>query len=350
MKRLTGSATFVLIGFLAAYGYADELETFTVTGELINIGPDLKVIDSSNEDQTTEETSAEGSQVLSVLISRTESNEDGTSKHVEIAFGSFKGGKVALEANIGEPTDVLVSVDGIGDEPLIREAVANPGGSLRFVVFDYASDRIDDEVLFVGNSRLDVESEEKFTISGDLSSITDKDLSVAIAEIQPSSGGHKQGSIVPTSYPVFLDDGKFLFEGLVSEPLVVWVSVRTPGREYWGMVKVVVEPRAHIKISPSKASSSFSPNFASSLMANSELKGSMHAKAIEGAGKTVRNTSQRWTSTLKRSRLSTKRPGLSNKRLLQKLMTRMAKRTKKQRILRKSQFQTPTTSTVRWKR
>lgn len=281
MKRLIASATIVSTVFLASNVYADELEPFTVTGELINIGPDLKVIDSSNEDQTTEETSAEGPQAISVVISRTDSNDDGSSEYVEIASGSFKSGRVALEANVGEPTNVLVSVDGISDSPLIREAIATPGGSLRFVVFDYAFERIDDELLFVGNSRLAAESEAKFTIWGDLSSITDKDLSVAIAEIQPRSGGHTQGSIVPTSYPVFLDNGKFLFEGLVSEPLVVAVSVRTPGREYWGMVNVVVEPNARIKISPSKSSSSFTPNFASSLTANSETNGSMHAKIIE---------------------------------------------------------------------
>ncbi len=275
MKRLIASATILFTVFLASNGYADELEPFTISGELINIGPDLKVIVES------EERSAEGSHDPSVVITRTDSNDEGSSENVEIASGSFKGGKIALKASIGEPTNVLISVDGIGDEPLTLEVLATPGKSLSFVVFDYASERIDDQLLRVGESRLPVESEAKFTISGDLSSITDKDLSVALAEIQPKSGGHKQGSIVPTSSPVFLDDGKFLFEGLVSEPLVIWVSVRTPGREYWGMANVVVEPGAHIKISPSKTSSSFNPNFASSLVANSELLGSMHATVIE---------------------------------------------------------------------
>ena len=281
MKRLIGLVTIVFTVFLATNGYADKLQPFTVTGELINIGPDLKVIDESSEDQITEEKSAEGVHTPSVVISYTDSNVDGTLKNVEIASGSFEDGRIALEALIDEPIDVRISVVGLGDEPLILDTIPTPGRSLEFVVFDYASERIDDQILRVGESRLSVESKAKFTIFGDLSSITDKDLSVALAEIQPRSGGHKEGSIVPTSYPVFLDNGKFLFEGVVSEPLVVWVSVRTPGREYWGMVNVVVEPGAHIKISPSKASSSFSPNFASSLMANSELKGSMHAKVIE---------------------------------------------------------------------
>ena len=275
MKRLIGLVTIVFTVFLATNGYADKLQPLTVTGELINIGPDLKVIVGS------EETNVEGSQEPSVVISRTDSDDDGSSKFVEIASGSFEDGRIALEALIDKPIDLRISVVGLGDEPLILDTIPTPGKSLEFVVFDYASERIDDQLLRVGESRLPVESDAKFTISGDLSSITDKDLSVALAEIQPRSGGHKQGSIVPTSSPVFLDDGKFLFEGLVSEPLAVWVSVRTPGREYWGMVNVVVEPGALIKISPSKASSSFSPSFASSLMANSEKKGSMHAKVIE---------------------------------------------------------------------
>ena len=281
MKRLIASATFVFTVLLATNSYADVLEPFTISGELINIGPDLKVIDRSEENQTTEEKSAEGFQAPSVVISYTDSNYDGTLKNVEIASGSFEDGRIALEALIDEPIDVLVSVVGLGDEPLTLNAIPTPGKTLEFVVFNYASERIDDQILRVGDSRLSVESDAKFTIFGDLSSITDKDLSVALAEIQPRSGGHKQGSIVPTSSPVFLDDGKFLFEGLVSEPLVVGVSVRTPGREYWGIVNAVVEPGARIKISPSKSSSSFSPNFASALMANSEKNGSMHATVIE---------------------------------------------------------------------
>ena len=194
MKRLIGLVTFVFTVFLATNGYADKLQPFTVSGELINIGPDLKVIDGSSEEKTTEETSSEGSQVLSVVISRSDSNDDGFSEYVEIASGSFKSGKITLEATIADPIDVQVSVAGIGDAPLIREAIATPGRSLRFVVFDYASERIDDELLFVGSSRLAVESEAKFTISGDVSSIADKDLSVAIAEIQPKSGGHKHST------------------------------------------------------------------------------------------------------------------------------------------------------------
>ena len=281
MKRLITSATLVLTVFLATSGYADQLKPFIVTGELINIGMDLKVIERSKKDQTTEEKSGEGSQSPSVVITRMESNEDGTSMDVEVASSSFEDGRVELEANIGEPTKVLVSVHGIGDRPLTLKTMASPGESLSFVALDYASERIDDELLFVGTSRLYEESEAKFTISGDLSSITDKDLSVAIVEITSTSGKTLEGSIVATSNPIFLDDGAFLFEGIAHEPLAVFVSVHTPEFNYWGVVDVIVEPGARIKISPSTTSSSFHQNRASDLMANSETKGSMHAKVIE---------------------------------------------------------------------
>ncbi|MXW52846.1 MAG: TlpA family protein disulfide reductase [Gammaproteobacteria bacterium] len=278
MKRLIASATIV---FLATNGYVDELEPFTITGELINIGSDLKVIDRSEADQTTEEKSAVVFQTPSVVISHTDAKNDGTLKNVEIASGSFENGRITLEALIDQPIDVLVSVVGLGDRPLTLKTNPTPGESLSFVVLDYASERYNDELLLVGNSELSVESKAKFTISGDLSSITDKDLSVAIVEVRSKSGKALEGSTVATSNSIFLDNGTFLFEGIVKEPVVVYVSVRTPDYTYWGVVDAVVEPGARIKISPSTTSSSFHQNRASDLMAISETNGSMHTKVIE---------------------------------------------------------------------
>ena len=81
---------------------------------------------------------------------------------------------------------------------------------------------------------------------------------------------------------MLLDDGKFLIEGIASEPFLVDVSVSTIDFTYWGLVSVVVEPGAQIEISPSATSSSFAPgNFASPLLANSQNKNSLHARVIE---------------------------------------------------------------------
>ena len=281
MKRLITSATIVFTVLLATNSYADELEPFTISGELIKIGMDLKVIDGSKEEQTTEATSGKDSQGPYVVITRTVPVTERISRHEEIVSGSFKDGKVVLEARVAERSRVYVAVEGVGEERLTLSAIATPGESLEFVVLDYESERYSDEVMLVGNSSMIGESEAKFTISGNLSSISDKDLSVAMVEIRSKSGKTQVGSRVSTSNPIFLDDGTFLFEGEVNEPLVVYVSVRRPDYTYWGIVDAVVEPGAHIKILPSTTSSSFNENRASDLIANSETKGSLHARLVE---------------------------------------------------------------------
>lgn len=286
MRRLVGLATVILSVMLIGSGCAPETKTFTVSGERIVVGSgtptsELGAVEDSTADLSPEAQNTTDSQGTSVVISRTDVDDDGTPVKFEIASGFFTDGKVVLEGKIEERTNVLISVDWNSKEPITLHAVVGPGAHTSFALLDHASPLREDRLLLVGDSRLVEDSDAKFTIRGDVSSIVDKDLSIAVAEIKVRSKNPKEGSILPTSDPVLLQDGRFLFEGIASEPLLVTVSVRRLDYVYWGIANVVVEPSTQIRISPSKSSSSFNPSRASELIANSETEGSKHGMVVE---------------------------------------------------------------------
>ena len=275
MKKIIGQATIVLGLLLAASGFTAETKTFTVTGEWIVMGSGTRA----------EKLNAVNEQHTSVVITRTDADVDGSPRELEIASGTFTDGKVKLEGMIDVRTDVVISVTRGKEEPMKLPAVLIPGTNTSFALMDKDNSfpGIQDELLLVEDFRLVEESDAKFTIVGDLSSIIDKDLSIAVAYMTVKSSNPKEGSKLPGRLnPVLLQDGQFSIEGIASEPLVVDVWVHSRVDSYAGIVYLVVEPGAQIRISPSKSSSSFAPGGrASELIANSEQEGSMHSKVIE---------------------------------------------------------------------
>ena len=275
MSRLIGLATVVLGLLLAASGFTAETKTFTVTGEWIVMGSGTP----------TEKLNVMNEQHTSVVITRMDADHDGSLGELEIASGAFTDGKIVLEGEIDERTDVLISATRGEEDPMTVPAVLIPGANTSFALMDKDNSfpGIKDELLLVEDFRLVEESDAKFTIVGDLSSIVDKDLSIAVAYMTVKSSNPKDGSVIPGRLnPVLLQDGRFSIEGIASEPLVVDVWVHSRVDSYAGIVYLVVEPAAQIRISPSKSSSSFAPGGrASELMANSEQEESLHSKVIE---------------------------------------------------------------------
>ena len=281
MKLRFALVTLILCVLLAGCGSNVETKKFTVTGERIAIWSaaqvwDLNATDESTTDSTSEENKAWGQQEISVEITAVEGDQT-----VTVASGTFVDDKIVLEGEIEQNwhAPVTLQVSQPNEEPLTLVAWAiNLDVSFAFV--DYESPESEDRLLFVGDSRVNGDDEAEFTISGDVSSITDQDLSLAIAEVRFESMNHTAIGYLATS-ELLLDDGKFLVEGKASEPILVTVVVRNLDYRYRGLVNAIVEPGAHVKVSPSKSSSSFNPNFASELIANSETEGSLHSKVIE---------------------------------------------------------------------
>jgi len=280
-KTLIGLSIVVSIAILIGHSYAEETKRFTVSGEWIvpESGIPSKYQNVVDIRQT------------SVVITRAVLNDEGQFENSVLATSVFKDRKVVLEGEIDAPTDVLISVTRGKEEPMELETVLGPGSNTSFALWDRdnSSPNVKDQLLLVEEFRVVGESDSKFTITGDLSSIVDKDLSVAKAYIQVQSSNPKTGSILSDkSNAVFLRDGRFAIEGIAQEPLLVkvWVisyfGVIRDVERYIGVVNAVVEPGAHIRISPSTSSSSFAPGArASELMATSDKESSFHHKVIE---------------------------------------------------------------------
>lgn len=280
MKVSVGLSAVILCAVLAGCGVNVETKKFTVTGERIVIWSgtenlDLDAAEDSSVDLATEN-KAWGQQEISVELAR----YVGTEK-ILIASGTFTDDTIVLEGEIEQNwyAPVTLQVSQPNEEPLTLVAWAIDL-DVSFAFVDYESPDSEDRLLFVGDSRIHGDVNEEFTISGDVSSITDQDLSLAIAEVRFESMNHTAIGYLATS-ELLLDDGKFLVEGKATEPILVTVVVRNLDYRYRGLVNGIVEPGAHIKVMPSKSSSSFNPNFASELMANSETEGSLHSKVIE---------------------------------------------------------------------
>ena len=275
MRKLIGLTTVLYALLLATSGFTDQSKAFTVTGEWIVMGSGTPA----------EKQKVMTSQHTSVVVTRVDVGEDGTSVNLEIASGAFTDSKIVLEGEIDERTDVLISATRGEEDPMTVTAVLIPGANTSFALMDKDNSfpGIKDELLLVEDFRLVEESDAKFTIVGDLSSIVDKNLSIAVAYMTVKSSNPKDGSVIPGRLnPVLLQDGRFSIEGIASEPLVVDVWVHSRVDSYAGIVYLVVEPGAQIRISPSKSSSSFAPGGrASELMASSEQEESLHSRVIE---------------------------------------------------------------------
>lgn len=271
MKRLIKLVIVVPILMLIGNMYADETNTFTLSGEWIVVGSGTPA----------EKQKIVNAQQASVAVSRIHDDEAYSPEELVIATGSFAEGEVVLEGEIEERTEVIISVSRDEEELLTVNAVVVPGENTRFALLNDESPDAEDMLLLVGEARILEESKAKFTISGNLSSIDDKDLSIALAYVVVKTKNPKSDSVLPSSDPVLLRDGRFTFEGVVSEPTLVTVRVRSFDYEYMGNISAVVEPTSHIRISPSKTSSSFHPNFASELMAKSDSTGSIHHEVVE---------------------------------------------------------------------
>jgi len=283
MRGTLGIAIVVLSSLMVGCGSNAELKTFTITGERIVVQLETQANDLGADENSSEDLDAASEQEISVVITRREvPNEE-----ITLFSGTFTDDKIVLEGEVERwPTLITILVSRGNEEPMeLHTTLLNSETNPSFALLDYESPDSADRLLLVGNSRFHrvgrPATDTIFTIRGDVSSIRDQNLSLAIADFRIASENPKSPSTL-SSTEVLLDDGKFLIEGIATEPFLVDVGVSTIDYTYWGLVNVVVEPGAQIEISPSATSSSFAPgNFASPLLANSQNKNSLHATVIE---------------------------------------------------------------------
>ena len=176
--------------------------------------------------------------------------DNGETETVELGSDRFVDGRVVFEGEIDKPTDVRISIKELENQWKWVWTTIIPGGEeINFAMVDDGDVRL----ALVGVSNRVKNPKNKFTISGDLSSI-DKDLSrahVLVAETGVNAGTLKAIS----SGNMILRNGKFLFEGEAEHPKVVQITVSTlrasgVSDSFFEQMSAVVEPSAEILIHP----------------------------------------------------------------------------------------------------
>ncbi len=253
MKTLFHTLLVVAMALVLSGASEDSSHAYRIVGQYIAIEPDTTEADGP---ATSGKANVADLSKATILITHEVENKNGESETVELASGSFVDGKVVFEGKIDEPTEIKISVPELADQRKWLYTMIYPGGSdVSFaLVNDFVNDDMD-RIALIGTSRRVQNSDQKFTISGDLNSF-DEDLSQAHILIR-GIGDTGQGDRALNSGNMLPSEGKFLFEGEAREPILVRVSVsRNQGFDpFFSVVDVVVEPGAEISVSADVGSS-----------------------------------------------------------------------------------------------
>ncbi|MXZ54549.1 MAG: AhpC/TSA family protein [Gammaproteobacteria bacterium] len=228
-------ALITAVLFLVAETYATQ--QFTITGELI---PKGIVIRDATVIIPEHDTKRLNFDTAKVVISYEFTNARDETETVELTSGQFHKGFVTLSGEIEKTIDAKVVVDAGGKDPLTLDIVISPDVSISFVVIENIA-----QMKLLGVSRSVKNHSNKFTISGDLSSI-DGDLEGAIVLIQSSEYDYTGERKKLNFGSVMLDEGKFSIEAEVQEPRIV--NILIIGNLGHTQTKAVIEPNAEITL------------------------------------------------------------------------------------------------------
>lgn len=185
-----------------------------------------------------------------------ETNEEVLS---ELMSSPFHNGKVKLRGQIEQPMWVEVLVDSdASNKTLSTRTFVEPGERISLAVIEGKSLYIPDTIAHVGRLSNVQDPSKKFSLVGDISSSND-DFLQTIAYLETQFWNEKGQRDWKIFSFVVVQDGKFIIEMEVEEPMILSVyvsgihSLRTHGM-------VIAEPGTKILFQPSKHSVQTSAN------------------------------------------------------------------------------------------
>lgn len=179
-----------------------------------------------------------------VIVTQEITNTAGDIELVELISGKFDNGFVDLRGRVDQPTEIIISVETDGAEPLSLSAVIEPETDMSFRLIEYPTSA---SINFYGASRRVLNPANRFSISGDLSEI---DAILERATIEVSSWEHDDlGEDVTFEFGnVLLEDGKFVIEAEVDEPKFINVLVVLPVIQEYTQFNAIIEPGVEMEI------------------------------------------------------------------------------------------------------
>ena len=235
----------LMIGVLLLLQACDQGQdnSYTITGQLqtVYVEPVSDEGDSSEIDEDTVDWGAS-----KIVVTKEITNSAGDSEVVELGSGTFDDDEVTLRGNVDHPTKVTIYVETDGADPLTLDAVIAPDVNISFLLVQYPP--FDSASLeFFGASRKVMDPANKFSISGDLSSI---DANLERATLRVTAWEYDNiGEQQTLNYGrVFLDNGMFVIEADVEEPRVVNIAVLVPMSRESTQCRAIIEPGTEMEI------------------------------------------------------------------------------------------------------
>ncbi len=215
---------------------------YTITGTIETV--EIPVVEGSEEIPDMDENAVDWGSAK-IVVTQEITNSDGEIETIELASGTFENGEVTFSGDIDQPTEVEISAEIDGAEPLMLDAVIAPEARISFMLIEYPSSGA--SMDFFGASRRVIDPSKRFSVSGDLS-VVDGDLKRATVEV--SSWEHDEmGEDVDFDFgKVLLENGKFLIEAEVDEPKFINVFVFLPAVGEYTQFNAIVEPGTEIEI------------------------------------------------------------------------------------------------------
>lgn len=237
---------------------------YKISGEFISMIPDVSEDVVETDEVTTDEpegTDTESDALVEevvdepidlskvvLTISYDTVNSDGEAETVSLVDEPFNG-TFEFEDETMEPTEVTISLKVSEDsEPMEINTVVGTGHDIHFKLIDHPGPDTD-QLILVGTAIQTVASENKFTISGDLSEFDEEFNNDSLVRVWASTTGDDGESHTLDWGPVFVHENSFHIEGDITEPLLGTLSITKANGGPSASTQVVLEPKGEIVVS-----------------------------------------------------------------------------------------------------
>lgn len=237
---------------------------YKITGEFISMIPDVSEDVAETDEVTTDEPEIADTESdtpvrevvnepidlskVALTISYETVNVDGEAETVVLVDKPFDG-TFEYEDETMEPTEVTISLKISEDsEPMEINTVVGSGHDIHFKLIDHPSPSVD-QLTLAGTSIQTVSSENKFTISGDLSVFDEEFNNDSLVQLWASTIGDDGENQTLRWGPVFVHENSFHIEGEVTEPLLGTLSITRVDGGPSASTSVVLEPQGEIVVS-----------------------------------------------------------------------------------------------------
>ena len=252
-SKILGLVCFFAL--VAVCSHANTSMPYKITGELISIEPEAKEgedaqteVDSETEATPTETPAHEPADLsdATLTVSYEKTDAEGETETVIVYEGPYQE-DFANVVQVSEPTEVKIALQLTEDsDPMTINAVIGTDSDVRFAYLDRPGPR--DEFLLVGTTNYAMNSENKFTVSGDLGFLGSEITSMTTVEMNAMYFDDEGQRQFKSWGPILLQNESFLIEGGVDGPLMARMYIND-GTNYYTSAEVILEPQKNLVVS-----------------------------------------------------------------------------------------------------